>query len=822
MQLPAHHFLRRPLIGLALAFIAGCGCAGLLRPWPPLACAGAGLGLLILAWLAQLTIQRRQHVIHGSVFSAARPNMARILSGLAHGALYLAVAAAAAWATSMRLDDPAPHALAALLERPREGLWLEGVISGDPQARPAQAVGSLQWSFPLRVEQIQRQPTWQAARGRVQVILSPGLAVQRPQYGQRWRLAGVLVDNARFPLMDDQAAALTSPQAAQRPTLEWVRQRYTFRADEALLCGAQQGQWLLRACFRLRQHCAVGLARGIAHRPEVSGLLQALLLGYRQELPEKLRHDFLATGTYHIFAISGQHVAIFALFIIVVLQSYRIARVKWFLVLAPLLLIFTVTTGMSTSAMRGCLMAALCFLGPLLARRPDVPSALALAALIILVVNPLQLFDYGFLLSFTAVTGLIVLCPPILQWLTPKLAADPLRLQPERVWIRTARHGLHALLLLWVSSLAAWLVTLPLVARWFNLISPIALLANLAVIPLVTLVLLTSCLALLGGALWPLIGEIFNFANVQLVSLLIAITDFLARVPGGHFFVRAPALLSLALWFGGLAAWVIWRRKAWAWLPALILLILALGLERCWAPRICTVDVLNTIDQPTYFIQDARGASLLIDPGSRYQVHRLIRHLRRQGVNRLSAVILTGTHGPRASSVTNLLEHLPVTELWLPPASQRSSILRETRALATTKKTLIRDLTNGTTLALSPDASWVFVSHPIADGKEASLWLLHRRGAALLGLDDASFPIAAFMRAEGAAWEPLALIENRMRSSARAAPWPEEIMPVQSIICTRSLVPEQAAAPSTWRLAPGQGARWRWLDKAPHWERLAF
>ena len=139
--------------------------------------------------------------------------------------------------------------------------------------------------------------------------------------------------------------------------------------------------------------------------------MQALLLGYRDDLPKTVRQDFVSTGTVHIFAISGAHVRMMAFLSIQLLRALGIPMARWFFFLAPMLAVYTITTGAATSAIRACAMASMMLAAPVLKRRPDAISGLAVAAIGILACSPAQLGDLGFLLSFTAVAGLLALQP---------------------------------------------------------------------------------------------------------------------------------------------------------------------------------------------------------------------------------------------------------------------------------------------------------------------------------------------------------------------------------------------------------------------------
>lgn len=675
---------RRPLLGVAAGYTCGIVAGVIAVNCPLLPLFFLALTALLFSLFGNL-LERRLMVAKPLV------QVVSVFSGLF---LYLAILLSAWLSVGLNLSVPSGRELGKLMKAPREGVELVGVITDDPVLRSAGVESRRTWSFPLRVEMIRRLPDWQSARGTVLVALPEPLADKVPDYGQRWQLTGVLRDNARLP--------------EERPIQEWMKNRYFFRAElGGNICLAEdQGARLMSCCYRLRRKAAEYLERGIEHRPEIVGLLRALFLGYRQELADKHRRDFIATGTYHIFAISGQHVAILALFIIVVLQAQRVCRRQWFWYVAPVLSVFTLSTGLSSSAVRGCLMALLVFLGPLLQRQPDLPSAMALAAIIILAVAPLQLFDYGFLLSFAVVAGLIIFCPPLMQAAERHLAPDPWRLQPERLAVQFWRNLARWAALLLVSSFAAWLVSTPLVARWFNLVSGIALLANLAVIPVSTLVLLGACLAVLCGPVLPWLSEAFNFANLALVSFLFLLTDRMARIPWGHFFVVAPPVWAVLVWFATLLFLRFAQRRRWLGLigPALLAAALLAQVIADWNRT--SVEVINVGATPVCLVKTPRTFPALIHAGSRFYGRQVFQSLQRRGVNRLSALVLPAADAQHVGGALEVLPALRVKEIWCASTNARSPVFQQALAQARDQGILLRELADGEQGSFGSDLSW--------------------------------------------------------------------------------------------------------------------
>jgi competence protein ComEC len=316
--------------------------------------------------------------------------------------------------------------------------------------------------------------------------------------------------------------------------------------------------WAMAAwCFRARRAAARYLTMGIEDFGDIKGLLLSLLLGYRGAFPIEARQAFVATGTLHIFAISGSHVAIVTLLGMTALKAARVPRRAWVFVLAPLLAVYAVGTGARSSAVRACLMAATYVAAPALGRRPDGLSSIALAALLILVAVPGQAMDVGFLLSFVVVLVLMILYPRLERVWRPWVEPDPLRVAPENVWRVRGRHVCRYILSLVALSGCATVGSIPLMAYYFEQFTPIGILANVWVVPLAYLIVLAGGLALLLGPIAGVLAVIFNHANLALMAAMAGGMPVRARVPVACCHVPRPPAWSVWLWYAALAALVL-------------------------------------------------------------------------------------------------------------------------------------------------------------------------------------------------------------------------------------------------------------------------
>lgn len=676
--------MRRPLLGIVFCYSAGTLGGAWINSFHFITVlAFAFLALVVAFGLHRLCRPPRnvskiipQYL--GIVF------VCRFSPGLATCFVYLAVFLAGWLAINLRVNSPSGRDISALMDRPREGVEIIGVIADDPALRKNWREDGQYWSFAMKVKAVCRTGAFQKARGEIMVSMPTNTA---PHYGEHWKLCGVLIDKVRLA----NASGLDAIKS-QLPH-QFGFQVSTNQFFPVLI--SRPLPWnLFHLCFQLRQKSADILARGIEDRSEIVAILQALVLGRQHELPAALREAFVATGTYHIFAISGQHVAIIAIFIVVVLQAYGIGRLNWFFYLAPVLIIFTIMAGMSASALRGCIMALMCFLGPMFKRKTDISSAMAFAALLIIACDPLQLFQAGFLLSFGIVAGLIILCPPLIAMVERRIAPDPYRLEPENWPARNARNVLRWCLFMMTTSFAAWLVSTPLVASWFNLVSPVALLANLIVIPMSTLVLLTGCLSIVFGLLCPFVAEVFNFANVALVSLTAGVARILAQVPCGHIFVRSPPIWFVCLWLAVLVIWRIYYQKTRIWLAAVLVLLVAGGLMWRSQRNEWEIHVFNIDQGAVCLINKAGSDPLLLNTGPRYQARNVLRYLRKMGVNRIQALACPFPDAKHIGGAKDIIAALPVNMIWHGAKKPKAGFIKELCLEAEKRRIGVGELTN--------------------------------------------------------------------------------------------------------------------------------
>ncbi|MDA0577127.1 MAG: ComEC/Rec2 family competence protein [Verrucomicrobia bacterium] len=519
-------FARRPLVGLAVSFLTGtaAGLGTTTFPWVALG-VGAGLCGLGLLW-------------GRTGLTSARTGALQIRTIALHAGLFL-VAFTAACPVLRGLTLVPPRGA-----EDRAGSEMAGVVIGDPDRVLEPDRHGRTWRVPFRIER------WRDPDGAWVEVNLPATAWWRlpdwadvPRYGERY-----LLHEARWPAPGKGFWPPSFPIFNRQA--EWLSRDH--------------GNALMAWCYKARIRAAAHVIAGIEDFPEEAGIQQALTLGYRQRLSDRVSELGATTGTLHIFAISGSHVAIVAGICVFLLRALRLPRGRWIIILGPVLIAYTLSTGAQASAIRACVMAILCFLAPAMGRKPDGASALACSAMLIVAWDPTQIVDVGFVLSFVVVAGLIGLYPLFLRLMQPLSAPDPFAIEPPTGRVALVRAFGGAVVSLFALSLAAWLASVPLSAYYFERFTPISLLANLAVVPLAFLMVLCGCLSIVLGSACGLIAEIYNYASFALIRVFVTLTEWLSHVPLSNMVVPKPAVPWMLAYYGGLVAAAAW---GWARLP---------------------------------------------------------------------------------------------------------------------------------------------------------------------------------------------------------------------------------------------------------------
>jgi ComEC/Rec2-related protein len=462
--------------------------------------------------------------------------------------------------------------------------------------------------------------------------------------------------------------------------------------EEGVLIRHGGGNPILRPAQKSRAWMQNALCRGLENAPEVQGFLSGIVLGIRHETPEDIEEPFQQTGTIHIFAVAGLHVGIVAALLWLLATVAHLSR-RWAAAfIIPSLFFYAAITGLHVPSVRAAVMASILVGGLFFERKVFVLNSLAAAAFFLLCWNTNELFSTGFQLSFAVVGAIIWFADRLSEFLQQWTAPDPFLprslLRGPRRWVHTGFK--------WLCdgagvSLAAWIGSLPLVLWYFYIVTPISLVANLIVVPIAFFILAIALLSLLSTPLLPGLALIFNNANWLLAQIVIGIVQFLAHVPGGHFYVEHPH----------------WPEKL-----------------------IAKVTVLDAGAGAAVHLQTG-SANWLFDCGNDRTYQRVVReYLHWAGVNRLSGVLLSHGDANHLGGTAQLLEDFPRIRVVDNAAPDHSTVHRRLQRLFRERGIKVDNLTAGESFPLSRNVTAHVLfpprtfSSPIADDQAYVVHLL--------------------------------------------------------------------------------------------------
>lgn len=327
----------------------------------------------------------------------------------------------------------------------------------------------------------------------------------------------------------------------------------------------KRGDGCFRKIFDWRGHFLTRLTSGMENKT-ARDMAPALLFGIRQPVRGVIKNDFLHSGTLHILSVSGFHIGLFFVAIMFFLAVFPY-RIRWFIAPIPVLL-YAISTGMQAPAFRAFVMLTLWSLSHLFLRNNRGMNSLAAAAGIILLLNPYQLFDTGFLYSFLCVFFLILSGDFFGRISRAILVREEFLKDRKRFSLRRIMRNM--ILSVGVSA-AAWLCSLVISMSNQSLFAPWAVPAYLLMFPLTWF-----CFALFLPAIllqWvPGVTEWIGRLIAPALELCAVIADQFSG--SGAYYISPPPLWAGILFLVSLAG-VFCLRQKWFFSGSALVLFLS-------------------------------------------------------------------------------------------------------------------------------------------------------------------------------------------------------------------------------------------------------
>ena len=439
-----------------------------------------------------------------------------------------------------------------------------------------------------------------------------------------------------------------------------------------------------------------------------SSLAKALLIGYKNELEREQKISFSRAGLSHIMAVSGLHVG-FLLFpfwlVIPFFWTLKYGKQIGITLLIITLFLYAGLTNFSPSVTRASLVGTLLAYGKLFHKVRDSKNLTAVAALIILLINPSDLFSIGFQLSFGAVY-IILLTAPVIQRRLP-------------AWIRFRWYGKPIMII--VISFIVQVGLFPLLAYYFGEFSLVGPLANAFVIPFLGVAVPCGLALLILTPFAPDLAQTLNYPVDIFLQWLHELVAFAANLPWSWVQVHIDSLLFFGIWIAiiFLIASLPIPKLRWKFL-ALLLLVSCLHqgskvIEKL-SPATLNLTFFDVGQGDAALVTTPNKKHFLIDVG-RWQPdynsakYIIIPHLKKKGINRLDGVFLSHPHADHIGGILEIINSIPVDTIYNSGTEYDSQLFKTYTKKAIEYNIPIKPLKAGDKISIDP-AIQLFVYGP--------------------------------------------------------------------------------------------------------------
>ena len=402
--------------------------------------------------------------------------------------------------------------------------------------------------------------------------------------------------------------------------------------------------------------------------PDAAGFMKALLLGETDGLDYKTNSDLSVSGLRHVAAVSGLHVSILLSVLYLLIGRNRYLTL---LLGIPVLLLFAAVAGFSPSVTRACIMQALMLLALVVDREYDPPTALASAALIMLLCNPLVITSVSFQLSVSSIGGIFLFSGRLQAWL----------LDTKRFGKFQKRRKLHRLLTGVATSisvsLSATVLTVPLSAWYFGTVSLLGLLTNLLCLWVISILFCGGMLTCVLGALWLPAGKILGWLLNWPVRYVLAVAGLVADIPFAAVYTQSPYVVAwLIFCYVLLAVFWLCGRKRPGIFGTCVLLSLCLTLLVSWAEPLSDRYRFTVLDvgQGQCILLQSAGKTYMVDCGgsdSEHAADLAAQTLLSQGITHLDGLILTHLDKDHAAGAHYFLQRIDADLVILPAHTEQ-------------------------------------------------------------------------------------------------------------------------------------------------------
>lgn len=411
-----------------------------------------------------------------------------------------------------------------------------------------------------------------------------------------------------------------------------------------------------------------------------SAYLKGLVTGERSNISNEMKESFVNAGVMHLIAVSGLNVAYIIISLTLILSLFRMRLLPRTLIIIIFLIFYCFFTGNSPSIVRASIMGILVLIAFFLERKINFFNAIGIALMGILIYDSKQLFDPGFILSFTAIISMAVFVNVFENLFLKKLRVQKSKIKKFLLWTSA----------LFFTTLAAQIGTLPVTVIYFEKISIVSLIANIIAVPLANLSLAIGFFQILTAIFSGYLSSVISEVNNLLLTVQILFIKLCAEWKFAYFELSKIDLRDIIFYYLFLIFLVAIKSK---YIFKIIISILMFGgiflLKSDLNPKL-KVSFLDIGQGDCSLIQTPDGKTILVDCGRvSYNFdsgeRTIAPYLKRNGISKIDLLILTHLHNDHIGGVNYILDNFGIGKILESGQKVNSSLIKKMDSLIISK-----------------------------------------------------------------------------------------------------------------------------------------
>ena len=336
---------------------------------------------------------------------------------------------------------------------------------------------------------------------------------------------------------------------------------------------------------------------------EYVGILEGMIIGDTSYVSDEVKNNFRDSGISHLLAVSGSNVAYILILCKFAFEKIFGRNVSNFLTILFIVL-FSMLSGMSASVVRAAIMAIVIILSEFLIQKPNTYASISFSALLILLYNPITIYDVGFVLSFSGTIGIVIFNKKISELLESKIKIDKDKIIGKiiAVFIETLS-----------VTLSAQIAVTPITLYYFNTFSCVSILANLIIVPATGSITIVGIIMYVTSLVCVPIAKVISYFIYSIISFVIFAASLFAQIPGSSILLPTPSIIIILMYY--IIVYNLFFAKNKKVYVILLATISVLIIMKFIPNKYISVNMIDVGQGDAVYVETAKGKTVLVDSG---------------------------------------------------------------------------------------------------------------------------------------------------------------------------------------------------------------